>query len=154
VKGKAKLRVFPISAVIFLSLLAAANFGACEYYGGKGRDVETAKAPDVLHIIGADQFQKEVLDHDGPVLVDFGAHWCAPCRMVSPHLNRLAQEMEGKLKVVSVYEDESEANGEIFARYKIRPIPAFKIFKSGKVVASEVGARSYDGLKRWVESNI
>jgi thioredoxin 1 len=138
--------------ILAIWALAACSVLSCDYYGGKGR--EPAKPPEAKHIIGPAEFQREVLDCDLPVFVDFSAHWCAPCRMVSPSVDRLAQEMEGKLKVVKIYEDESEDNGEMFARYKISGIPAFKIFKSGMVVATEVGGRSYDSLKRWAESNI
>lgn len=82
-------------------------------------------------------FDQEVLKSDLPVLVDFWAPWCGPCRMVSPVVEELAEELTGKLKVVKVNTDE---NQEIAVKYGIRSIPTLGIFKDGDIVDGLIGA--------------
>jgi thioredoxin 1 len=82
-------------------------------------------------------FDQEVLKSDLPVLVDFWAPWCGPCRMVSPVVEELAEELTGKLKVVKVNTDE---NQEIAIKYGIRSIPTLGIFKDGNIVDGVIGA--------------
>ena len=82
-------------------------------------------------------FDQEVLKSDIPVLVDFWAPWCGPCRMVSPLVDELAEELTGKLKVVKVNTDE---NQEIAVKYGIRSIPTLGIFKDGNIVDGVIGA--------------
>jgi thioredoxin 1 len=82
-------------------------------------------------------FDLEVLKSDIPVLVDFWAPWCGPCRMVSPLVDELAEELTGKLKVVKVNTDE---NQEIAVKYGIRSIPTLGIFKDGEIVDGVIGA--------------
>jgi thioredoxin 1 len=89
-------------------------------------------------------FDQEVLKSDIPVLVDFWAPWCGPCRMVSPLVDELAEELTGKLKVVKVNTDE---NQEIAVKYGIRSIPTLGIFKDGNIVDGLVGAVPKQAIK-------
>ena len=89
-------------------------------------------------------FDQEVLKSDIPVLVDFWAPWCGPCRMVSPLVDELAEELTGKLKVVKVNTDE---NQEIAIKYGIRSIPTLGIFKNGEIVDGVIGAVPKQAIK-------
>ncbi len=82
-------------------------------------------------------FSQEVLKSDVPVLVDFWAPWCGPCRMVAPIVDEIAQEYQGKLKVVKLNTDE---NQEVAIKYGIRSIPTIGIFNNGQVVDGIIGA--------------
>lgn len=82
-------------------------------------------------------FQADVLQNDLPVLVDFWAPWCPPCRAVGPVLDELAQEQAGKVEVIKVNVDE---NPELAQKYSVTSIPAFRVFNNGEVVGSFLGA--------------
>jgi len=137
-------------------MLAVISTTGCSEYAGKGRQPEREKEiPEVKHIMTAKEFQAEVLNYDGYVLLDIGAHWCKPCVMIGPHVNRLAVEMEGELKVVKLYQDDKGADNQApFMKYVGRGIPTLVIFNSGKVIAKTEGSMGYNGLKKWVEDNI
>ena len=94
-------------------------------------------------------FKEEVLDSKTPVLVDFWAEWCAPCRIVSPIVEELATEYGGKLKVGKLNVDE---NGHSAHSYGVMSIPSLLIFKEGKVVKTMIGAQSKDNFKREIDS--
>lgn len=82
-------------------------------------------------------FQQEVLSSDRPVLVDFWAEWCAPCKMIAPIVEELAHEYDGKLKVGKV---DVDSNQQVSMQFGVRSIPTLLIFKSGKVVEQVIGA--------------
>lgn len=93
-------------------------------------------------------FEQEVLKSDLPVLVDFWAPWCAPCRIVSPIVEELAKEYEGKLKVLKLNVDD---NPQTASKYGIMSIPSLLIFKKGEVAKTMIGAAGKENLKRGIE---
>ena len=110
---------------------------------------------DIIRIKGTSHFNDEILDYDGAVLVDFTADWCKPCRMISPHIDKLAEEKASELKVVKVYSDEKgDPNRDLFKEYGIRGIPTLIIFKSGEIASKVTGYKDYSKLKSWVEDNL
>ena len=88
-------------------------------------------------IINASEFSTEVLNASVPVLVDFYADWCGPCKMMSPALDKISEEYAGKAKVVKINVDE---NPEVAQQYGVMSIPNFKFFKGGQVVDEALGA--------------
>ncbi len=88
-------------------------------------------------IVGREEFDKEVLQSDLPVLVDFWAPWCGPCKMMSPVLEEVAQENEGKLKVVKVDVDK---NSDVAVDYQVISVPTMVFFKGGEAVDTAIGA--------------
>jgi thioredoxin 1 len=96
-------------------------------------------------------FQTDVLGSDTPVVVDFWAEWCGPCRMIAPHLEAIATEMGGKVKIVKLNVDE---NPEVSGQVGIRSIPTLMVFKGGKHVNTKVGAGSKGDLQKWIEASI
>ena len=92
----------------------------------------------VLHVGDAD-FDAAVLQSDSPVLVDFWAQWCSPCKMIAPVLDELAEAYAGKLKIAKLNVDENRATS---IKYHVRSIPMLLLFKNGQIAASQVGAIS------------
>jgi thioredoxin 1 len=104
-----------------------------------------------IHYISDTSFEQEVLQSPVPVLVDYWADWCGPCKMISPVLDEVAKEYTGKLKVCKLNIDENQATPP---KYGIRGIPTLMIFKNGNVEATKVGALSKSQLTAFVDSNI
>ncbi len=96
-------------------------------------------------------FESEVIRAAGPVLVDFWADWCGPCRIVSPALEEIAGELGERLTVVKVDVDD---NPDAPARYGVRGIPALILFKQGQPAATRVGAAPKSVLREWVEASL
>lgn len=96
-------------------------------------------------------FTDEVESHDQPVLVDFWAEWCGPCRMVGPIVDELAGEYEGQVKVGKV---DVDSNPEVSVKYGIRSIPALLIFKNGEVVEQIVGAVPKAQIKKQLDAQL
>ena len=96
-------------------------------------------------------FEAEALKSELPVLIDFWAEWCGPCRMVAPTVAQLADEYAGKLKVFKVNVDNAR---EVAAKYGIRSIPTLMLFKAGQVKDTLIGAQPKDSLKAFLDKNI
>jgi thioredoxin 1 len=94
-------------------------------------------------------FENEVLKADGPVMVDFWAEWCGPCKALSPIVDEVAEEVAGKMKVVKINIDE---NPNAPTKYGVRGIPTLMVFKEGELVDTKVGGMSKTQLTEWVES--
>ncbi|MEM7280214.1 MAG: thioredoxin TrxA [Pseudomonadota bacterium] len=98
-----------------------------------------------------DNFEADVLQSESPVLLDFWAEWCGPCKMIAPILESLAGEYEGRLKIAKLNIDE---NPNTPPKYGIRGIPTLMLFKNGNVEAQQVGAVSKTQLTSFLESNL
>ena len=94
--------------------------------------------------LGTDSFETEVLNSETPVLVDFWAPWCGPCRMLAPVLAQIAQERSGLLKVCKVNVDEEE---ELASKFEIMSIPTLLVFKEGKITNRESGIKSVQQIE-------
>ena len=104
----------------------------------------------ITHVTDA-SFEDDVLGADGPVLVDFWAEWCGPCKMIAPVLDQLAGEYAGQLKICKM---DVDANKETPATFGIRGIPTLMIFKNGNMEAQTVGALSKPDLENFIKDNI
>lgn len=96
-------------------------------------------------------FQSDVLDSKTPVMVDFWAEWCGPCRQIAPALEELATEYQGKLTVAKINIDE---NPQVPTKYGVRGIPTLMIFQNGQVAATKVGALPKTKIKEWIDASI
>lgn len=106
---------------------------------------------DLIKHVSDAAFENDVLKADGPVLVDYWAEWCGPCKMVAPILDDIARDYNGRLQVAKMNVDENSATP---AKFGIRGIPTLMLFKNGAVVATKVGALSKSQLAAFIDSNI
>jgi thioredoxin 1 len=96
-------------------------------------------------------FDAEVLKATGPVVVDFWAEWCGPCKMIAPALEEIAGTMQGKVKIVKLNVDENPATA---SKYGIMSIPTLMVFKNGELAARQVGAAPKQKLEQWITATV
>jgi len=104
-----------------------------------------------IHYVTDENFEAEVLQSPLPVLVDYWAEWCGPCRAIAPILDEIASEYEGRLKVAKLNIDDNEITP---AKYGIRGIPTLMLFKDGNIEATKVGALQKSQLTAFVDSHL
>ena len=104
-----------------------------------------------IHHITDDSFEPEVLKAEVPVLLDYWAEWCGPCRSIAPILDEVAKEYQGRVKIAKINVDE---NQRVPAKFGIRGIPTLMLFKNGNLEATKVGALSKSQLTAFLDSNI
>ena len=101
--------------------------------------------------VDTSNFQSEVLEAAEPVVVDFWAEWCGPCKMIAPSLEEISSEMAGKVKVAKLNIDE---NPDIAVKYGVRSIPTLAMFKGGEVADIKVGASPKSALSNWISGSV
>ena len=106
---------------------------------------------DLIQHVTEDTFEPSVLKSDVPVLVDYWAEWCGPCKALAPLLEDLAKDYGGKLKIAKVNVDE---NQQLARKYNIKAIPTLMLFKNGNIEATKIGALSKSQLTAFLDSNI
>ncbi len=116
----------------------------------KEMETKNMASQNVLTIT-AENFETEVLNSDKPVLIDFWAEWCSPCRMIAPTVEALADEMAGKIKVGKVNVDQQQ---EIAAAFRVMSIPTLAMTRGNAVVMQSIGVKPKDALKREIEAAI
>ncbi len=102
-----------------------------------------------MQAVNDDTFEAEVLASDKPVLVDFWAEWCGPCKALTPTIDAISSEMADKIKVVKVNIEDAPQTP---SKYGIRGVPTLMVFKGGEIVETHIGGMPKDKLKSWIES--
>ncbi|MFT5776570.1 thioredoxin [Hyphomonas sp.] len=98
-----------------------------------------------------DEFDNVIATSDVPVVVDFWAEWCGPCKQMAPHLEAVSVDMAGKVKVAKINVDE---NPMVASKYGIRGMPTLMVFKDGKVAATHLGAMSKQAITDWIKASV
>jgi thioredoxin 1 len=128
-------------------LSAAGPAPACGIFSGRRKGSQTMS---IKHVSDA-SFEQDVLKAEAPVLVDYWAEWCGPCKMIAPILDEIARDYEGRLQIAKVNVDENNATA---SKYGIRGIPTLMLFKNGAQVATKVGALSKSQLTLFLDSHL
>ncbi len=102
-------------------------------------------------IVSDDTFDAEVLSSEVPVVVDFWAEWCGPCKQIAPALEEIAKEFDGKVKIVKLNIDENQSTP---SRYNVRAIPTLMIFKNGQLAATHTGAQPKGRIASWISDTL
>jgi thioredoxin 1 len=118
---------------------------------GSNSSIEVTMASELIKHTNDADFEQDVLKSGVPVLVDFWAEWCGPCRMIGPTLDEMASEYQGKLAIMKVNVDE---NRSIPAKFGIRGIPTLLLFKNGELAGNKVGAASKSQLTAFVDAHL
>ena len=108
-------------------------------------------ASDLIKHVTDDSFQTDVLQASGPVLVDFWAEWCGPCKMIAPILDEVSKDYNGRLQITKMNVDE---NRDVPAKFGIRGIPTLMLFKDGQLAATKVGALSKAQLTAFLDGHL
>ena len=101
--------------------------------------------------VSDDTFEEEVLKAGSPVVVDFWAEWCGPCKQIAPALDELSDEMDGKITIAKVNIDDNPSTP---AKYGVRGIPTLMLFKDGELAAMKVGSLPKSKIQQWIEESI
>jgi len=135
-----------------LTLPAAVHtFGALSWNGASPRPINKTRCSMGVGKVSDATFEAEVLKSAEPVVVDFWAEWCGPCRMIAPALEEIAGSMNGKIKIVKLNVDENPATA---AKYGIMSIPTLMLFKNGELASRQVGAAPKQKLEQWITTAV
>jgi thioredoxin 1 len=119
--------------------------------GGAARNIDEGGRSTMKVEVTTENFEQEVLQSDVPVLIDFWAEWCMPCKMIAPVLDEMAEEYDGKLKIGKLNVDEQ---GELAARYNVVSIPTLMVFKGGEIAGQQIGAAPRERLEELVKPHM
>lgn len=108
-------------------------------------------ASEKVVVLNKDNFEQEVINSDKPVIIDYWASWCGPCRMVAPIMEDLSEEYDGKAKICKVNVDEEN---DLAMKFRIMSIPTIMLYKNGQMVERVVGARSKEEFKKLLDQNL